>query len=76
MKEDLKKILDRFDKSTIDYLKMNEGELFRTIAVGSPIPEAITETLVGIYAERHVITNAIYDLEKLEKNGKKESSNS
>jgi len=67
MKEDLEKILERFDKETVEYLEMNKGEIFRSIAGNNGMPVEIGATLVGRNNKREVILKAIADLKGLAK---------
>jgi len=67
MIEDLRQSLARFDKDTVEYLEMNKGEIFKSIAVNSGIPVDIGATLVGRHNQRDVINKAIADLTGLER---------
>jgi hypothetical protein len=67
MKEDLEQILSRFDKSTIEYLEMNKGEIFISIASNKGIPETIGVTLAGMHAQREILLDAINKLDKAPK---------
>lgn len=66
--EDLKNILIRFDKNTIEYLEANKNEIFKSIASNNGIPqEEIGVVLAGIHAQRAVLVEAVEKMEKLKK---------
>lgn len=67
MIEEMQKILDRFDKETIEYLEMNKSTIFRSIAENQGMPIDIGATLVGRNNKRDVIIKSIGELKGLTK---------
>jgi hypothetical protein len=65
MTEPLKKILDNFDRDTVEYLDMNKGEIFKSLSTGTPLPVLILETLATTHTKRQVIVEAIDKLDNI-----------